>query len=331
MSDDFMAHYGVKGMKWGVRKDDRQARRDRRAQKFLDKADVYREQLKTNPTNSKLRKKYETAIKDAERKKQGKLSSKERKVVIGAAFIATLVVAKALHAKIDSGEARVLIEDGKAFLSKKPKPGFKENPELSKWNMDADELLSKVVAPINPDYGKRGTKNNCRRATMAYEMRRRGYDVKATKSDLATGQNAIGLANSLGANRKETTSLIKTLSDEKTLDTTYFLAKGRQGFANKSDLDRNRAMHRTFSELAKNPNGSRGELNVTWNFGSGHSMAWEIIRGKPYVFDAQSGERYDSDSAEFFKMMKQTSSVAINRLDDLPLNQEFLRRWVQNA
>src|SRR4029077_17292919 len=50
-----------------------------------------------------------------------------------------------------------------------------------------------VVAPINPGYGDLGTKMNCRRATFAYEMRRRGYDVKATKSVKGTGQMPLSL------------------------------------------------------------------------------------------------------------------------------------------
>lgn len=332
MSDDFMAHYGVKGMKWGIRKDDRQARRDRRAQKFLDKADVYREQLKTYPTNSELPKKYETALKDAERKKQGKLSSAERKVAIGAVFIATLIAAKILHSKIDSGEAKVLIEDGKAFFSKKSTPKFKENSDLSKWNMSAEELYSKVVTPINPGYGSRGTKNNCRRATFAYEMRRRGYDVKATKTDLGTGQGIIGLYNSLGdSTKKPIKSGREAYGNKAAFESMLMLQKGRQGFTNHSEFDRENAMTRMFSEISKNPNGSRGELGVYWTFGSGHSMAWEVIQGQPVIFDAQTRKRYDPGSKELDSLMKQTGKVVINRLDDLPLDQEFLRRWVQNA
>ena len=42
--------------------------------------------------------------------------------------------------------------------------------------------------------GKFGTKLNCRRCTFAYELSRRGYDVKATRTMKGTGQTYLGVA-----------------------------------------------------------------------------------------------------------------------------------------
>ncbi len=38
---------------------------------------------------------------------------------------------------------------------------------------------------------------NCRRCTFAYEMRRRGYDVAATRTTNGRGQTAVGVYNAL--------------------------------------------------------------------------------------------------------------------------------------
>ena len=35
-ANDFLAHYGIKGMKWGIRKADRQARKAKKAQELYD-------------------------------------------------------------------------------------------------------------------------------------------------------------------------------------------------------------------------------------------------------------------------------------------------------
>ena len=44
---------------------------------------------------------------------------------------------------------------------------------------------------------------NCRRCTMAYEMRRRGYDVTATGSTMATGQHGTGMRKAANTNTKK--------------------------------------------------------------------------------------------------------------------------------
>ena len=101
---------------------------------------------------------------------------------------------------MNSGNARRIGKNGKDFLLREKGIGYKLKPELRDPNLDVDGIMSKVVPAINPDYGKFGTKMNCRRATFAYEMRRRGYDVAATRTPTGRGQDISGQYNVLHPN-----------------------------------------------------------------------------------------------------------------------------------
>lgn len=135
------------------------------------------------------------ATKDAKAKSQGKLSQAQRRTLIGAGVVGAAVLAYGTYASIQSGEATRLIEKGKDFFVGKNESAWKLDRSLSDQTMDADTIYSKVVSKINPDYGAPGTKVNCRRATFAYEMRRRGYDVAATRTTDGRGQTMVGMYN----------------------------------------------------------------------------------------------------------------------------------------
>jgi len=210
--------------------------------------------------------------------------------------------------------------------------------------------MSSVVSKINPDYGGFGTKQNCRRCTFAYEMRRRGYDVAATKTTDAHGQTLIGLDNAIGPSRKpdRTTGKVATLAKsgvavlqqkrtgkESTI-TTLLDNNGLGKKAIKDDDGFGIDPKRIFSALAKEPERSRGELTVNWGMGGGHSVAYEIIKGKPVIFDTQSGKKFTSPEqlAKAYKLDGLFANIAdagFTRLDDVPLNENFLMRWLKNA
>ena len=182
--------------------------------------------------------------------------------------------------------------------------------------MNVTELHTKVVKPINKDYPDEGTKMNCRRCTVAYEMRRRGMDVKATKSKYASGQTSKGLR--LATNTKES-KYESVWGEKKVTDTKTFNASSPQ---KKAEL--------VFSSIGKNPNGARGELGVGWTFGGGHSLAWEVVNNKPIIFDTQNGETYSTPKS-FSKFSETIYDAGTTRLDNKPINDEFVRRWVTNV
>ncbi|MBR5780359.1 MAG: hypothetical protein IKY27_00455 [Bacteroidales bacterium] len=328
-------HYGVKGMKWGVRRFQNQngtltsAGRKRYAD---DKTSP--NQKKKSKHRLKLEEKYQNKgmTKQEAEEAANKRIKKEKAAVAATAIIA----AYATYKLADSGELNRLAAKGKSILSKNDM-SFNKNSQLAKRNLDKDELKSLVVSRINPDYGKIGTKNNCRRCTMAYELSRRGYDVKATKTISGTGQDMTGLYNAMSEKELKGGKLTRAVKlayrgivkeDQLASDIVDNLSSAGQHGIKK--IDSEDYAKTIFSALSKAPNRSRGELSMTWDSGGAHSMVWEIVNKKPVIFDCQTGEMYDTPES-ISKLAKHMKNAGFTRLDNIAMNEDFLSRWVKNA
>jgi hypothetical protein len=221
---------------------------------------------------------------------------------------------------------------------------FKMNKELSK-PMSPEELLSKVAKQVNPGYSKAGGKMNCRRSTYAYELRRRGFDVHATTSSVGWGQSESGVINALTTKGKdyfdatsmssvvvETGFSSKAPGDTRVAPGAKILLDNLRGGGVKNALGDSlgsSSSKRVLEELAKQPNGARGE--VVFKFpGFGHSMAYEVVDGVPHIFDSQKGTLYNAA-----KMVETKwdgfDAAEIRRLDNVDLDLNFLSRWATNV
>lgn len=86
---------------------------------------------------------------------------------------------------------------------------------------------------------------------------------------------------------------------------------------------------KVLEELAKQPNGSRGE--VLFKFpGFGHSMAYEVIDGVPHIFDSQKANHYHAAGKMVESKWDGFHSAEITRLDNVDLDLNFLTRWATN-
>lgn len=356
-----LSHHGVKGQRWGIRKkqdvsSEEQAKREAKAQKFVKRSEDLQRRIDTGNTNISilsnqqsqsiytkvrvsqlkqdqrtLEKMQENVDKHAEAKRQGKLTPTQKKLLIGGAVIGGLVVAGVVAKKVDSGEFRQTVNRGREILTGK-KFKFTEAPEL-KGNWSADAIEKLVVPDINPGYPNGiGTGMNCRRCTFAYEMRRRGLDVAATRTPTASGQNPVGLLNALTTDfedisQKQGMKMFLTPNAKDPISRHLnYIGKGSGGlrkFKNPSPVE-------IFERLAKEPERSRGELGVFWKAGGGHSMAYEIINGEAHIFDAQTGKHYANWTDMNFDL-PDMGTAGWTRLDNVPLDTNFLQRWVKNV
>jgi hypothetical protein len=360
-----LVHVGVKGMRWGVRKERetsdgksasrterRQARRNRRADKHeaaADRAQVEIDKIKANPSRwvgiqrrrneqaRELERYRDTHLKAAKDLREDRMTDFQKKAIIGTGAAAAVLVAYGSYKMVDSGTAHQILNRNVPL---------KQNDLLSR-KMSPDSIMKEVVAPINPNYGELGTKMNCRRATFAYEMRRRGMDVRATKSVSGTGQTVAGMLNAtdpkanfktgrismLGNLTKEQIAESKGARRGPITEAVKLGGMGKEPIGKWSGLLQTvtpREKSQTiFEAIAEHPEGARGELGVRWNAGGAHSMAWEKINGKVHIFDTQNGERYTQES--FKKVASNIQEVGMTRLDNLELNQNYLRRWVTNV
>ena len=369
--DDSLQHHGIKGMKWGERrwqykdgsltpegyihygygKNTKTTSGGRSSKKktIVKKKSSEKEKMNVEKTDIEPENNNKVSLKDS-------IKSIDAKKVAAVAVAGYMVTKKTMKMK-DAGDFVRLATKGKRLLRKQKT--FKKNMDLAKPDLSIDDISDKVVSRINPDFGKPGTTMNCKRCTFAYELSRRGYDVKATTSKKATGQTGIGTYSAL-TNKKQNMFTLFRDSAMKSDKESYRLAKKiseSQGFLgtddvefpNITDIVRDGEYLETLPDgeiverygklksqsiqdhIVKHGERARGEISVLWAAGGGHSMAWEVIDGKPVIFDCQTGDVYKTES-DFERLAKVVSTAVTTRLDNVEeLNEDFLLRWVEDA
>lgn len=391
-------HFGVKGMKWGVRKSEdatstpkftraekRDIRRKTKGDAFSTKSKVTADtiaDIQANGSNSAyIQKRYgknfgnttlvsslmygsqkhrqkmidkdlkelsnrkEHYDKSAEAAYAGKMTPNQKKVATGLAVTATIIAAYGSYTFVNTGE----FNRAKMVMTKTE---WKRKPDNALKFGDPDIINTHLVPNINKvrfkDESPAFTRqNNCRRCTFAYELTRRGYDVQATATVDGAGQTSLGLYNAtnkvtnrmsgpLGAVTKVfvesgqgkmnqpgsfTDPKRSTLGGKPIVPKSFDPTRPAKGGYTSKDI---------FDALASQPEGARGELSMQWSLGGAHSMAWEIIKGKPAIFDTQRTVLY-KDEASFEDVAKRMAGAGVTRLDNVDLNEDYLKRWVTNA
>lgn len=148
--------------------------------------------------------------------------------------------------------------------------------------------------------GLPGSNMNCACCSTAYDLRRRGYDVKARLNQFGKTYEKIE----------------KWYVDGK-------FTKYEKG-SDHRDMIR---------EIMKQPEGSRGNLCVTSEMGFAHSMAYEVENGEMVIRDAQNHTMYRGQN-EIMKFMQDyvidPSRSGYMRTDNLEVNWKTVSEAVVN-
>jgi hypothetical protein len=143
---------------------------------------------------------------------------------------------------------------------------------------------------------------NCAYCTTAYELRRRGYDVKAKES-------AAGVMIDLDPSYSFKDAKVQRFDEA---PNGYSKAKWS-------------AIEKQIVE--EQGEGARGNLFGTYkNSFAGHSVAYEIQNGKMVILDCQIAKRYD-DSHEFAKDFK---ALNVIHTDNLEMDEKYIGNYVGN-
>lgn len=259
----------------------------------------------------------------AELKKSGKYSKEETATMYKAALKADQ---EAAAAKRKAKEAKDAYKDAMDH------PLRKLDDWLSRKTGEADEkksvsktdnlsLLKKKEKPssadddmavINPKYQDEKKRSlydeNCAVCTMAYDLRRRGYDVVASDEMSTTADGMAGLST------KEITKVYKNCNRSDIISSEDLCDK--YGKTNKIS----KKLEYLEKEMLEHGEGARANLMVKWNLGGGHSVAMEVENGKVVVRDCQTNSKYTLDYyAEYIR------EFYYLRTDTLEPSEEMLR------
>ena len=372
-----LVHYGVKGMRWGHRKSDdtgsgdsgsgktKQLSEKQQAQVYsltsrAAKTDIRITELKaeldslpTSGSQAYRRKVVQSQVKDytkvrddlnkqADDIRKGKMTPTQKNLLMGGLLVGGLFAAGYMSMKVESGEFNSFKLHAQARM-RGEKFDFKRN-EAFKNAKTADDVHKLVVPGMNPDYDLPGGVMNCRRNSMAYELRRRGYDVSATPTTMGMGQSETGLINALTPGQRNVTRTRSLSQQVVSVNESSPFGRRAGGITKQVEGDIRKNLADRFNikdasnpanvlkALSSQPSGARGE--IVFNFGGfGHSMSYEKFGDKFVVFDTQKGARYDVTPDGWAKMQAkwgQISDGTATRLDNQELDKDFLARWVTN-
>ena len=146
-------------------------------------------------------------------------------------------------------------------------------PDLSLKNKPT--TLDEDMALVNPNYktNKEKYDQNCGACSIAYELRRRGYDVEVVDEDdwHEYGGRVGDLADCFNG-----AEIVKMDS----IKEKYGCTGNVSSVAKYVDKD-----------ILSHGEGARGNISFVWTQGGGHAIAWEVSNGKVEYRDCQTNQK----------------------------------------
>lgn len=194
--------------------------------------------------------------------------------------------------------------------------GIKAAKELEQLEKEADEYYQLFVETNDPQYRDKywevydkyaekyneyyGYLNNCANCSLAYDLRRRGYDVDAPWNEEGTSDITVADWYKLDPNK----------------DIDWW-DSGRYDRNNQPfypfDQEHSDAIINDIKE--KYPEGSYGHMMLVWEYGQGgHDCVWSVENGEVIIRECQTGQIVDPD-----EYLSKSCQAAYFRADDKEL------------
>lgn len=175
--------------------------------------------------------------------------------------------------------------------------------------------LDEDMEAVNPIYhtnNKSHYDENCGACTIAYDLRRRGYDVAAVDEDAY--RKSGGTLN----------DLVDCYDNAKLIDMSYIARKYNISEKSSTGHPTKELVSCMEKEMLSEGDGARGNFLTVWSLGGGHSISWEVENGEIVYRDCQTNEKVELD-----KWLGMSDEFYYFRTDNLTPN-ERIEDYVQN-
>ena len=175
--------------------------------------------------------------------------------------------------------------------------------------------LDEDMEAVNPIYhtnNKSLFDENCGACTIAYDLRRRGYDVAAVDEDAY--RKSGGTLN----------DLVDCYDNAKLIDMSYIARKYNISEKSSTGHPTKELVSCMEKEMLSEGDGARGNFLTVWSLGGGHSISWEVENGEIVYRDCQTNEKVELD-----KWLGMSDEFYYFRTDNLTPN-ERIEDYVQN-